>query len=97
MRVNVYISTLMMLQKVYEYTQTHKPLPAHPLNQNFNEIIDYKSPSGTFYCRGTGKNAKERSFASCEDAIDWLIKDVMRVKEPENIHRDRVMKNIMIP
>ena len=85
----------MMLQKVYEYTQTHEPLPAHPLNKNFSEIVDYKSPSGVFYCRGTGKNAKERSFASCEDAIDWLIKDVMRAKEPETIHRDRIMKNIM--
>jgi hypothetical protein len=85
----------MMLQKVYEYTQTHEPLPEHPLNQNFSEIVDYKSPSGVFYCRGTGKNAGERSFTSCEDAIDWLIKDVMRVKEPETVHRDRIMKNIM--
>lgn len=85
----------MMLQKVYEYTQTHEPLPAHPLSKNFSEIVDYKSPSGVFYCHGTGKNAKERSFASCEDAIDWLIKDVMRAKEPETIHRDRIMKNIM--
>ena len=85
----------MMLQKVYEYTQTHEPLPAHPLSKNFSEIVDYKSPSGTFYCCGTGKNAKERSFASCEDAIDWLIIDVMRAKEPEAIHRDRIMKNIM--
>ena len=85
----------MMLQKVYEYTQTHEPLLAHPLSKNFSEIVDYKSPSGTFYCHGTGKNAKERSFASCEDAIDWLIKDVMRAKEPEAIHRDRIMKNIM--
>ena len=85
----------MMLQKVYEHMQTHEPLPAHPLSKNFSEIVDYKSPSGTFYCCGTGKNAKERSFASCEDAIDWLIKDVMRAKEPEAIHRDRIMKNIM--
>ena len=85
----------MMLQKVYEYTQTHDPLPCHPLNKNFSEIVDYKSPSGVFYCRGLGKNAKERSFASCEDAIDWLIKDVIRSKEPEAIHRDRIMKNIM--
>ena len=85
----------MMLQKVYEYTQTHEPLPAHPLSKNFSEMVDYKSPSGVFYCHGLGKNAKERSFASCEDAIDWLIKDVMRAKEPETIHRDRIMKNIM--
>ncbi len=85
----------MMLQKVYEYTQTHDPLPCHPLNENFNTAMEYKSPSGTFFCRGTGKNAKEKAFNTCEDAIDWLIKDVMRAKEPETIHRDRIMKNIM--
>lgn len=85
----------MMLQKVYEYTQTHEPLPAHPLNKNFSGIVDYKSPSGVFYCCGTSKKAKEMSFTSCEDAIDWLISDVMCAKEPETIHRDRIMKNIM--
>lgn len=84
-----------MLQKVYEYTQSHEPLPCHPLNENFNTIMDYKSPSGIFFCKGTGKNAKEKMFNSCEEAIDWLIKDVMRAREPESIHRDRVMKNIM--
>ena len=37
----------------------------------------------------------EQKHNPLEDAIDWLIKDVMRAKEPETIHRDRIMKNIM--
>ena len=87
----------MMLQKVFEYTQTHEPLPAHPLNKNFNDIMEQqtnKMPSGTFYCR-KGKNGKEMSFNSCDDAITWLINEVMNVPDPESVHRDRVMKNIM--
>ena len=87
----------MMLQKVYEYTQTHDPLPAHPLNPDFNNAVENtKMPSGTFWCKTSGKNAKIHNFNSCEEAIEWLIKEVMRAKEPELIHRDRVMKNIMV-
>ena len=90
----------MMLQKVYEYTQTHEPLPAHPLNPSFDAAVanaSVKMPSGTFWCKHVngGKNGKVRNFATCDDAIDWLITDVMRAKEPELIHRDRIMANIM--
>lgn len=88
----------MMLQKVYEHMLTHDPLPCHPLNKGFDAAMSsssVKMPSGTFWCKSSGKNAKIHQFASCDDAIDWLIKDVMRAKEPELIHRDRVMTNIM--
>ena len=90
----------MMLQKVYEYTQTHDPLPAHPLNPGFDAAMANKAvkmPSGTFWCKHVngGKNGKIRNFETCDDAIDWLIADVMRAKEPELIHRDRIMTNIM--
>ena len=89
----------MMLQKVYEYTQTHDPLPAHPLNKNFGAAManaTVKRPSGTFWCQTSKKkNAQIVTFESCDEAIDWLITKVMRAKEPERIHRDRVMANIM--
>ena len=88
----------MMLQKVYEYTQTHEPLPCHPLNKEFDAALSNQSvkmPSGTFWCKTSGKNAKIHQFSSCDDAINWLITDVMRAKEPELVHRDRVMTNIM--
>lgn len=90
----------MMLQKVYEYTQTHEPLPCHPLNKGFEAAMDnahVKMPSGTFWSKHVngGKNGKVRNFATCDDAIDWLITDIMKAKEPELIHRDRIMANIM--
>lgn len=89
----------MMLQKVYEYTQTHKPLPCHPLNQEFDAAMSnssVKMPSGTFWCRTSmKKTAQVYNFATCDDAIDWLITEVMKAKEPELIHRDRIMTNIM--
>ena len=89
----------MMLQKVYEYTQTHDPLPAHPLNPSFDAVMSSQSvkmPSGTFWCRTSlKKSAQIHNFATCDDAIDWLIKDVMKAKEPELIHRDRIMAHIM--
>ena len=90
----------MMLQKVYEHMQTHDPLPCHPLNKGFDAAMSsssVKMPSGTFWCKrvNSGKNGKIRNFETCDDAIDWLITDVMRAKEPELIHRDRIMTNII--
>ena len=85
-----------MLQKVYEYTQTHEPLPAHPLNKNFDAVmssINVKMPSGVFWC--TGRGNKRVDFNSCDEAIDWLLKEIMRHPDPETVHRDRIMKNIM--
>lgn len=90
----------MMLQKVYEHMQTHDPLPCHPLNKEFDAAMSsssVKMPSGTFWCKHVngGKNGKIRNFETCDDAIDWLITDIMKAKEPELIHRDRIMTNIM--
>lgn len=89
----------MMLQEVYEYIQSHDPLPCHPLNKGFDAAMfssSVKMPSGTFWCRTSlKKTAKVYNFATCEEAIEWLITDVMRAKEPDLIHRDRIMANIM--
>lgn len=84
-----------MFQKVYEYMQENEPLEEHPLHRAINVPVDYKSPSGKFYCKAGGKNAKEREFETCEEAITWLINTVMRPKEPEKVHRERIMTNIM--
>ena len=89
----------MMLQKVYEHMQTHDPLPCHPLNKNFKAAmanVAVKMPSGTFWCAtGKKKNAKIVSFENCDEAIDWLITNIMKPKEPEFIHRDKIMAHIM--
>ncbi len=87
-----------MLQVVYEYMQSNEPLPCHPLNNRYNEpTTPVKMPSGTFWCKHAngGKNGKIRNFATCDEAIDWLIGNVIQSKEPEKIHRERIMANIM--
>lgn len=89
----------MMLQKVYEYTQTHDPLPAHPLNKDFDAAManaTVKMPSGTFWCKTSmKKSARVYNFNTCDEAIEWLITNIMKHKEPETVHRDRIMTNIM--
>ena len=52
----------------------------------------YNSPSGTFTARRKGQIVE---FGSCEDAIDWLLTEVIRPKDVNTVHRDRIMKNIM--
>ena len=34
-------------------------------------------------------------FDCIEDAIEWLITNVMHARDPEEVHRDRVMAHIM--
>lgn len=85
----------LMFQKVYEYMQENEPLEEHPLHRAINVPVEYKSPSGKFYCKPSGKNAKEREFETCEEAITWLIATVMHPNEPEKVHRERIMANIM--
>lgn len=90
----------MMLQKVYEYTHTHDPLPCHPLNKDFDAALanaTVKMPSGTFWCKRTRgeKTIQMINFETCDDAINWLLANVIHPKEPELIHRDRIMANIM--
>lgn len=86
-----------MLQKVYEYTQTHEPLAQHPLKRINNENeADIKMPSSNFWCQPSLKRgAKIYSFNTCEEAIEWLITNIMKHKQPEIVHRDRIMANIM--
>ena len=83
-----------MLQKVYEYTEKNEPLYAHPLSDVAKEHAAYNSPHGHFACR-TLKNGKENIFNSCEDAMDWLIKNVVHAEDPSAIHRDKMMGKIM--
>lgn len=88
----------LMLQKVYEYTHSHSPLPCHPLNKNFKDVVDstVKMPSGTFFCRTSKKKtAQIYNFETCDEAIEWLISNIMKVDNPECVHRERVMANIM--
>lgn len=86
-----------MLQKVYEYTQNNEPLLCHPLNPQFDKIVEaVKMPSGTFWCTTGSKNHKPRTFATIDDAIDFFINTCIGKKQRSNVHRERIMKNIMV-
>ena len=84
----------MMLKDVYNYIQNNEPLTAHPLSKTTKaEIV--KMPSGTFWCQHINGGKNIRSFDTCDDAIDWFIKTVIKAKEPENVNRNKIMLNIM--
>ena len=84
-----------MLADVYQKVENGTPLKEYPFHIGSNTNEAYTFPSGTFYCGGTGKNAKEREFVNIQDAITWLINTNIAKNERERVHRDRVAKNIM--
>ena len=53
-------------------------------------------PSGTFWCSiGKKKNKQTFNFKDCDEAIDWLIKNVIRPSDGNIPHRENLMKKIM--
>ena len=87
----------LMLQKVHEYTLNNAPLTCHPLNSKFKDIVqeEVKMPSGTFFCKSSGKNATEHKFNSCDEAIDWYINTYIAKDQRASVHRENIMKHIM--
>ena len=87
----------LMFQKVYEYTQNNEPLLCHPLNSQFDKTVEaMKMPSGTFWCTTGSKNHTPRTFATIDDAIDFFINTCINKEQRASVHRDRIMKNIMV-
>lgn len=86
-----------MFQKVYEHTLNNEPLVEHPIHPEYsNPPVNCKMPSGTFSCRGDGKNAKIHQFANIDEAIDWYITTKISMEDRPRVHRERIMKNIMV-
>ena len=87
----------LMFQKVYEYIQNNEPLSCHPLNPQFNQTeVAVKMPSGVFWCTTGGKKHKPRTFATIDDAINFFINTCVGKEQRASVHRERVMKNIMM-
>lgn len=61
----------------------------------YNEPQMGEMPHGRFYCKGTGKNAKEREFASIEDAIEWIIETECSKNDRDRISRKKMAVKIM--
>lgn len=85
-----------MLAEIYSKIEGQTPLneyPFHPTETTNNEPFTF--PSGKFFCKALGKNAKEREFANILDAIDWLIKTRIGQTEKDKVHKDRMAIKIM--
>lgn len=82
----------MMLSAVAHYVENNEPLASNPFVDPV--VVNIKMPSGKFTCKHTS-NGQHKEFNSCDEAIDWVIADLIKAKEPEIVHRDRIMKNIM--
>ena len=82
-----------MLANIFDRIQFNKPLDEYPFKKK--EEINFNWPSGVFFCKAGGKNAKEHKFNDSHMAVEWLIKNRIGIKRRAEIHRDRIAKNIM--
>lgn len=85
-----------MLAEVYSKIEGKNPLNENPfILQIREEETNYKFPSGRFFCKAAGKNAKEREFFCIEEAIEWLIETNIAKDARESVHRDKMATKIM--
>jgi DNA polymerase III epsilon subunit-like protein len=82
-----------MLADVFMRTFDKEPLTKNPFVEEASN--DYTFPSGKFYCKSTGKNAKEREFYSIHDAIEWIINNRIPQDARPNVRRDKMATKIM--
>lgn len=86
----------MMLAEVYSKTLYAEPLEANPFTTTTPTECNFNFPKGRFFCKGAGKNAKEREFANIHDAMEWIIEHKICQNERPNIRRDKMAVKIMI-
>lgn len=85
-----------MLAEVYSKISNQAPLEENPFKvAREQQESHYTFPSGRFFCKGLGKNAKEREFADIHEAMKWLINTNIRAEDREAVHRDRMATKIM--
>ena len=85
-----------MLADVFIKTEDKEPLNEYPFAPvDHNADGHYSYPHGRFFCKPTGKNAKERSFADVHVAIEWLVNNYIEKNMRDKVHRDRMATKIM--
>ena len=84
-----------MLADVFMRTCDKEPLEKNPFLLQKIEETNYTFPSGKFYCKATGKNAKEREFVCIQEAMEWLIETHISKDAREKVHRDKMATKIM--
>lgn len=82
-----------MLADVFVKIMDKEPLSENPFVER--AIYDYTFPSGRFFCKAKGKNAKEREFGCIQDAIEWLIDTNIAKNSRDAVHRNKMATKIM--
>ncbi len=82
-----------MLFEIFNKINDKDPLEENPFVEKTTN--GYTFPSGRFYCKTTGKNAKEREFCSIHDAIGWIIENRIPKDARPNVRRDKMATKIM--
>ena len=82
-----------MLADVFMRTFNKEPLTVNPFVEK--QVANYTFPSGKFYCKALGKNAKEREFYNIQEAIEWLIETNINKEARATVHRDKMATKIM--
>ena len=82
-----------MLADVFVKITDKEPLSENPFVER--AICNYTFPSGRFFCKGKGKNAKEREFGCIQEAIEWLINTNIAKDSRDAVHRDKMATKIM--
>jgi DNA polymerase III epsilon subunit-like protein len=82
-----------MLADVFMKTFNKEPLATNPFIEQ--AINSYKFPSGKFFCKGIGKNSKEREFGCIQEAIEWIINTNIRTEDRDAVRRDKMAVKIM--
>lgn len=82
-----------MLADVFVKITDQEPLSENPFVER--AINDYTFPSGRFFCKAKGKNAKEREFGCIQEAIEWLINTNIAKDSREAVRRDKMATKIM--
>lgn len=83
-----------MLADVFNNVHLKQPLAESPFITTKNSIT-FNWPRGIFFCKGIGKNAVEHQFSDCRKAVEWLIRNKIGIARGNEVHRDRIAKNIM--
>ena len=84
-----------MLADIFARTYNKEPLSENPFIEYKTAEGNYTFPSGKFFCKSTGKNAKEREFYNIQDAIEWIISNRIPQDARPNVRRDKMATKIM--
>lgn len=83
-----------MLADVFCKVESGTPLTTYPF-ATIPQEVNYTFPSGRFFCKAKGKNAKEREFGCIQEAIEWIINTNIAKNSRETVRRDKMATKIM--